>query len=129
MKVRIIWNLYKQSFTLQGRSSRKEFCVFYLFTTLLHISAVALDVLYFGLEFKGEFTPTLLFSFLLTILPLFSVSVRRLHDIGLNGWYLLLHLIPFVGWLITLMILVRSGTEGDNEYGPQPGASAMHLKI
>ena len=115
-----VWDVYKKSFILQGRSSRKEYCVFYLFSTLLNIVAFVLDILVFDHEFNGDFTPTLMLSFLLTLLPLFSVSIRRFHDLDMSGWFLLLHLIPFVGWLVTLMILVGRGTEGDNEYGPEP---------
>lgn len=58
---------------------------------------------------------------LLSILSL-SFTVRRLHDRGLSGWWVLLSLIPVVG---TLWLLVEcgmlSGTPGSNQHGPYPG--------
>lgn len=48
-----------------------------------------------------------------------SVSVRRLHDIGKSGWWLLINLIPLVGQIILFVFRCRD-SEGDNQYGPSP---------
>jgi uncharacterized membrane protein YhaH (DUF805 family) len=52
---------------------------------------------------------------LLTVLPQISVGVRRMHDVGKPGWYLL---IP----LVNVYYLLTSGDEGPNDYGPDPKA-------
>jgi len=52
-----------------------------------------------------------------------AVYVKRCHDRGKSGWWLLLMLIPFVGiiwWLVDLGIL--EGQQGANKYGPDPRA-------
>jgi uncharacterized membrane protein YhaH (DUF805 family) len=46
-----------------------------------------------------------------------SVGARRLHDTDKSGWMLLLGLIPFVGWIIMIVLLVQPGTPGQNRFG------------
>jgi uncharacterized membrane protein YhaH (DUF805 family) len=46
-----------------------------------------------------------------------SAGVRRLHDSDKSGWMLLLGLIPFVGWLIAIILLVLPGTPAPNRFG------------
>lgn len=53
-------------------------------------------------------------------LPSLAVAVRRLHDIGKSGWWLLISFIPVVGWIILLVWDCTKGTEGGNEYGADP---------
>jgi len=53
-----------------------------------------------------------------------AVYVKRCHDRGKSGWWLLLMLVPFVGiiwWLVDLGIL--EGQQGPNKYGPDPRAA------
>lgn len=46
-----------------------------------------------------------------------SVAVRRMHDTDKSGWMLLLGLIPFVGWIIEIVLLVQPGTPNQNRFG------------
>jgi uncharacterized membrane protein YhaH (DUF805 family) len=46
-----------------------------------------------------------------------SVAVRRMHDTDKSGWMLLLGLIPFVGWIIEIILLVQPGTPNQNRFG------------
>jgi len=48
------------------------------------------------------------------------LSIRRLHDINMSGWLVLLSLIPFVDAIFQLFLLFKKGTDGDNDYGPDP---------
>ena len=41
------------------------------------------------------------------LIPFLAISVRRLHDVGKSGWYLLMSLIPVVGWIIVLVALCK----------------------
>ena len=55
----------------------------------------------------------------------YMLMIRRLHDIGLSGFFILLSFIPIVSFGFLLYILFKRGTEGDNSYGPDPlGAAA-----
>lgn len=52
----------------------------------------------------------------LTLLPVYSVTARRLHDTGRTGWWSLLNVIPVLGGLLLLMWMLASGDPEDNEY-------------
>jgi hypothetical protein len=51
------------------------------------------------------------------LLPSLAVAVRRLHDAGRTGWWLLLGLIPIIGWIVLLVFYVQD-SQGPNAYGP-----------
>ena len=53
-------------------------------------------------------------------LPGIAVGVRRLHDTGRSGWWMLIPLIPLIGSIVLLVFFVFRGDESDNEYGPDP---------
>ncbi len=64
--------------------------------------------------------PTLFMVFLATLLPDLAVSVRRLHDTGRSGWWLLwMNIIPGVGFILLLAFLLEGDAE-TNEFGPDP---------
>jgi uncharacterized membrane protein YhaH (DUF805 family) len=46
-----------------------------------------------------------------------SFAIRRLHDHGRNGWWMLLMYVPVVGLLMVIYLLFP-GDKYDNEYGP-----------
>jgi uncharacterized membrane protein YhaH (DUF805 family) len=53
-------------------------------------------------------------------IPSLAVSVRRLHDTGRSGWWLLIGLVPVVGWILTLIWYISDGKAEENKYGPNP---------
>lgn len=57
---------------------------------------------------------------LVTFLPTLALSVRRLHDTGRSGWFLLLYLVPLVGPILLLIWYCSDTVPGDNLYGPDP---------
>ena len=57
---------------------------------------------------------------LAVLLPSLGVGVRRLHDIGKSGWWILIVLIPIVGIIILIVFAVTDSQPGNNEYGPNP---------
>lgn len=46
--------------------------------------------------------------------------VKRLHDIGLNGWLWIISLIPIANLIFGLYLLFMDGTKGPNKYGDDP---------
>lgn len=105
----------KQCFTkyvaFEGRASRSEYWWWALFIFVVSIVL--------GMANAGMLAN--LFS-LGTLLPSLAVGVRRLHDIGKSGWWLLLCFIPLIGWLVLLYWAVQPSAGGDNAYGPVPSA-------
>lgn len=46
-------------------------------------------------------------------------AIRRLHDFNASGWWSLLFLLPVANMFFGLVLLLRRGTEGRNDFGPQ----------
>lgn len=64
---------------------------------------------------------------LAVLIPCIAVNVRRLHDRGMSGWwylgFVLLGMVPIVGWLSSiayLVIMLLPGIEGPNRFGDDP---------
>ena len=55
---------------------------------------------------------------LVMIVPGLSMSVRRLHDVGKSGWWLLLNMVPLGG--IILFVWACTDSKEDNKWGPNP---------
>ncbi|RBY77568.1 DUF805 domain-containing protein [Blastococcus sp. TF02-09] len=105
-------SVFTQYATFSGRARRSEFWWFVLAWALMYVVAVVVD------QLIGAPIFTLLFI-LGTIVPYLAVSVRRLHDTGRSGWWLLLNLIPF-GGIVTLVFQCLDSDPGPNQHGPSP---------
>ena len=57
---------------------------------------------------------------LASIIPSIAVQVRRLHDTGRSGWWILLSFIPLVGPIVLIVFYVMDSEAGVNKYGPNP---------
>lgn len=58
---------------------------------------------------------------LLSIWPSLAISIKRWHDRDKSGWWVLIALVPFIGWLWALIETgFLLGTPGPNQYGPDP---------
>jgi uncharacterized membrane protein YhaH (DUF805 family) len=57
---------------------------------------------------------------LAVFVPSVAVGVRRLHDIGKSGWWLLIAFVPFVGPVILLVFNCMDSQPGANQWGPNP---------
>ncbi|MBE6293284.1 MAG: DUF805 domain-containing protein [Bacteroidales bacterium] len=85
-----------------GRARRSEYWYFVLFSLI--IGLIPIVNLIVGL---------------ISIIPSIAVCVRRLHDIGKSGWWLLLCLIPIVN-LILLVWYCTDSQPGENQWGANP---------
>ncbi|MDU4267847.1 MAG: DUF805 domain-containing protein [Enterobacter hormaechei] len=71
---------------------------------------------------RKEYWMFVLVNFVLIMV--LGVLFRRLHDTDRSAWWLLLLLIPLIGWIVILIFNCQSGTPGENRFGPDPKASA-----
>lgn len=110
----------KQYATFEGRARRKEYWFFALFNFLILVGLSLLDMM-FGV-YSEEVGLGLLSTlyWLVIIVPSIAVGVRRLHDIGKSGWWLLIGVIPLIGAIVLLVFAVLDSQPGANEYGPNP---------
>jgi uncharacterized membrane protein YhaH (DUF805 family) len=105
---RVVLERYAQ---FQGRARRAEFWWFVLANIIISVVLFALTAI------AGVFVVLYVIFWLGMIVPSLAVGVRRLHDTGKSGWFLLLDLIPLVGPIILLVFFATDGTPGTNQYG------------
>jgi uncharacterized membrane protein YhaH (DUF805 family) len=99
--------------TFSGRSSRAAYWWWYLFTVLVSGAAWLIDVLLGTWFIIGALASLVLF------LPTLAVTVRRFHDAGHSGWWVLTWIIPLVGFIVTL-IFALTPSKPPNEWGEVP---------
>ncbi|WP_347265748.1 DUF805 domain-containing protein [Paracoccus sp. (in: a-proteobacteria)] len=112
--VQAVTTCFSKYASFEGRASRSEYWWFTLFNVI--VSSV-LSLLQGGLG--HEIGMADLYA-LAVLLPGLGVSVRRLHDIGRSGWWLLVILVPLVGWIVLLVWHCTRGEGGPNRFGPDP---------
>jgi len=113
-------DVLKKYSQFNGRSSRKEFWIFYLYNLLI-ISILSVIRIVFQIPMLDIITIGITYIFyLFLIIPSLAVTIRRLHDIGRSGWWILLFLIPIIGWIWLLILLALPGNPEDNKYGTNP---------
>jgi uncharacterized membrane protein YhaH (DUF805 family) len=95
---------------ISGRASRSEYWWFVLFTLIASAAAGVLDVF-----FPGDLLQSL-FSIAIFI-PGIALGIRRMHDIGKSGWWLLIGLIPIIGWIVLIVWLATKSDAGSNQWG------------
>lgn len=106
-------NAWRQCLDFKGRSTRKEYWLF-IATNMV----VGLAVFLLAEVMRLAWLPNL--YMLLITLPSIAIAVRRFHDTGNTGWWLLLGLVPFVGFLVILYFLLSPSDDEENKYGPNP---------
>lgn len=112
-------NALARYFSFSGRSSRSQFWMFQLVMVLLTIVAVEIDMVRGNTFGLGEYGQVTLVLILFHFIPSWTVSIRRLHDVGKSGWWYLVSLLPFGGlWLLYLQCCASE--PGTNDYGDDP---------
>jgi uncharacterized membrane protein YhaH (DUF805 family) len=96
-----------------GRARRSEFWWYTLFTVGVYVVVGIVD---------AAMNTTLLGLIvgLGLLLPSLAVTVRRLHDTGRSGWWVLIGLIPLAGAIVLLVFECMDSEPGANRFGPSP---------
>jgi uncharacterized membrane protein YhaH (DUF805 family) len=115
--VRTCWRKYGD---FDGRAARAEFWWWVLFVAVVQTLASVVLGLGLALFQNSGFLQWLLVLIFMVIvlafiLPSIAVSVRRLHDRDLSGWWYLLGFVPF-GSLVLFVWYVLPGTKGPNRF-------------
>ena len=103
--------------TFSGRSSRSAYWWWYLFGILVLVVSLAID---YALGAGGILYVLVALAMLL---PNLAVLVRRLHDAGHSGWWLLIGLLPLIG-AIVLLVFTLQGSDQPNQWGNGPDERA-----
>lgn len=115
----IYFDVLKKYAVFRGRAGRRVFWTFLLVNVLLSY----LLSMFCGIARNMFYTDRIDTAFVLALfsaavlLPSIAVGVRRMHDTGKSGWYVL---VP----VYNLILAGTAGMPGDNEYGRDPKAEA-----
>lgn len=108
----------KQYATFSGRSRRKEYWMFFLFNIIITYGIIFIAI---GLEMPSLSILSSIYS-LAVLIPGLAVGVRRMHDAGKSGWFLL---IPIYN-----LILACTDSEADsNKWGSNPKFDAEEIDL
>ncbi|MBC1374989.1 DUF805 domain-containing protein [Listeria farberi] len=124
-------SFWKNYVNFSGRAPRSAYWLVVLWNTII-FAVLYFLALIFGISIFMEsalggtgiassggalFMMVLVWLYLLAILlPTISLMVRRLHDAGKSGLFVLFNLIPFVGGIIMLVFMCLE-SDGPNQYG------------
>jgi len=111
----------RKYFVIKGRASRSEYWFLQLlFTPLAMYVGFWSDPVSAG---TIDPPPLYILSTIIVIflfIPAITSQIRRFHDKDKSGWFIFINIIPFVGWLIALVMLLDKGTPGKNRFGEYP---------
>jgi uncharacterized membrane protein YhaH (DUF805 family) len=105
-------NGWKNYFNFGGRARRKEYWGWLFFRCVFSVGVIVLVAIFSGGD-EGMVKGISWFIAAAAFIPDIAVSIRRIHDTGNSGWWLL---IPVLGFLL----LFTDGTVGENQYGQDP---------
>ncbi|MBC8869648.1 MAG: DUF805 domain-containing protein [Planctomycetes bacterium] len=108
--------VWKKFAVFEGRASRIEFWMFFLFNVVIALGLSLVDVIAGTTTESGRGVLSGVFS-LAVWLPNIAVTVRRLHDTGRSGWWLLIGVVPCVGAIVLFLFLVQASEWGYDQYG------------
>ncbi|MFN4143146.1 DUF805 domain-containing protein [Aestuariivirga sp.] len=112
---------WKYLFTsLEGRIGRQSYWMGVLVMVVISIIAGVLDVM-LGTASEEGYGAISIIAALVMIYPAIVLYAKRWHDRGKSGWWSLIGLIPVIGglWMLIELGFLR-GTDGPNQYGPDP---------
>jgi uncharacterized membrane protein YhaH (DUF805 family) len=117
-----------------GRADRKEFWYFVLFYIVVMAILSILDGMLFGgaqtysgdngLSYSSSGPLAAVFG-IGSFIPFLAAAVRRLHDTGKSGWWVLLGLIPIIGTIILIVFYAQKGQAETNAHGEPPLGSRL----
>lgn len=109
----------KRCLDFKGRSRRREY---WMFCVVSFLVAFFLGLLLMLFDRSRQTIEAMLNLYqLIILLPTISVSIRRMHDIGRRGWWIL---VP----LVNLLFCCLDSQPGDNQYGPYPKKAEAGIK-
>lgn len=114
----------RQYADFNGRARRKEYWMFALFNMLICFAILAVAGILGAIADIFAMLGSLVYGLyaLAIIVPSIAVAVRRLHDTGRSGWWILIAFVPLVGGIVLLVFLVTEGEPIANQFGENPKA-------
>lgn len=113
----VLYKEVKNCLNIEGRVKRKPFIWFNVQVILIALVLGVIDVANHTFWFDygvGMFEGIFL---LIMAFPIISITIRRLHDVGLSGWWYLVCFLPYYASVILLVFLMIKDTAKGEKYG------------
>ena len=107
-------NVLENYANFEGRARRAQFWWFYLANVIINVVLSVLGQATF------LFTVVGFIYGLAVLIPGIAVGIRRLHDTNKSGWWLLIALVPFAGWIVLIIFMATEGSREPNQWGTSP---------
>jgi uncharacterized membrane protein YhaH (DUF805 family) len=112
-------DVIKKYAVFNGRAARPEYWWFLLISVII---AAVLNLVFSAIGGRSNIVSDL-YS-LAVLLPSLGVGIRRLHDTNRSGWWILISIVPFVGWIVLIILYALASDPGPNRYGAGPDQPA-----
>jgi uncharacterized membrane protein YhaH (DUF805 family) len=115
---------------IKGRARRSEFWYFFLFILLLLflVYLIGINIMPNSesgiIQNIGLMYGLTLLIFFITFIPFLALCVRRFHDIGKSGWFILLGLLPIIGQIVLIYFYCQDSVRETNKWGDSPKYSS-----
>lgn len=124
-------------FSFQGRMRRRDYwlcaiglalvswvlnsIVGMMFMPAVSVAATGANPMAFNWAALSAMSTSSMIVSLILLWPSIAIGIKRCHDRDKTGLWLLLAIIPILGWLWLFIDLgILDGTPGPNKYGPSP---------
>ncbi|WP_215866812.1 MULTISPECIES: DUF805 domain-containing protein [Acidithiobacillus] len=105
-------------FQFHGRMARAEFWWFTLMNFLIALALTFIVLLLSAMKNTDLAIAIIGIYYLALLLPTLGGQIRRLHDIGMSGWWILINLVPYIGAIALLIMLILPSKPSGEVYGP-----------
>ena len=116
-------NIREMFFSWEGRLNRKAYILLMVITFTTAAAQMGND-----LPMMGAFGATYIL-YLPFIISGYLLAIRRLHDLDLSAFFILLSFVPVVSFFFALYVIFKKGTEGPNSYGPDPLSTEGEMPV
>ena len=125
-KIYFLDNIKNRYANFNGRARRSEYWYFIMYCFLFSIIAKVIDAVIvnplLGMRadevWDGGFIQVI--AALIFLIPTIALGIRRLHDIGKKGWWILIWIVPIIGFFVLLYFYTKDSQAGKNIYGLNP---------
>lgn len=121
-------DFFKRAFNFKGRSGRLDFVLGGIYFILFHVVLLGTMSLLPTTKMIKQIISNIIFV-PWTIVTIYffvaslSLHIRRLHDLGYSGWWILCSNVPLVNLILFFILFLKKGEPNENKYGKPIGTS------
>ncbi|MCU5787156.1 DUF805 domain-containing protein [Alloalcanivorax marinus] len=123
-------------FQTAGRLGRARYFVYVMALTMILYVAMGLAMAAgLGVDPSGGGAMMILMMLVVAVVGIFMTvmsiiyGIRRLNDVNMSGWLILLMFVPIANFVIAIMLLFVPGSKGANNYGPKPAPNSTGVIV